>query len=201
MDICLCFVIWCVVLLTWGISSLAHCGLEAWTVMEDIEPISLGSEIWPREFETMTHLLMIKAVPCSLPTSWLCFDLHPSIMSFAQHHLWDHYMTFTSSAFLALHIPSLIRPSRLWGVWAQGWSCMARDGLWYLDGLRWENRSIAWWDYHLFCHEYGDWSCMMRVGLWWAVLLDEITVYFAFGVRLVHDSRGLTWLYQMDIDL
>ena len=35
--------------------------------MEDIELISLGSEIWPREFKTVTHLFMIKAVPYSLP--------------------------------------------------------------------------------------------------------------------------------------
>ena len=55
MGICLCFVIWCVVLLTWGISSLAHCGLEVWPIMEDIEPISPGSEIWPREFETVDY--------------------------------------------------------------------------------------------------------------------------------------------------
>ena len=30
MDMCLCFVIWCVILLTRGVFSLAHCGLEAW---------------------------------------------------------------------------------------------------------------------------------------------------------------------------
>ena len=109
-----------------SVFSLAHCGLEAWPIMGDIEPISLGLEIWLREFETVTHLLMIRVVPCSLPALWLCFDLHPSIMSFAQHHPWDHYMTFPSSVFLALHIPSLIRPCRVWGVWAQGWSYMER---------------------------------------------------------------------------
>ena len=179
MDICLCFVIWCVVLFTWGISSLTHCGLEAWPIMEDIEPISLESEIWLRKFETVTHLLMIRVVPCSLPAIWLCFDLHPSIVSFAQYHPWDHYMTFPSSVFLALHIPSLIRLGRVWGVWAQGWSGMARVGLWSLGGLRYVDWSIAWWDCHLFCHEYRDWSCMMRVGLWWSVVPDEITVYFA----------------------
>ena len=99
MDMCLCFVIWCVVLLTWGISSLAYCGLEAWPIMEDIEPISLGSEIWPREFEIVIHLLMIRAIPCSLPALSLCFDLHPSIVSFAQHHPWDRYMTFSILSF------------------------------------------------------------------------------------------------------
>ena len=179
MDICLCFVIWCVVFVTWGISSLAHCGLEAWPIMGDIEPISLGSEIWPRKFETVTHLLMIIAVPCSLPTPCLCFDLHPSIMSFAQHHLWDHYMTFPSSVFLASHIPSLIRPGRVWGVWAHGCSCMVRDNLLSLGGLRWVDWSIAWWDCHLFYREYRDWSCMMRVGSLWAVVPDEITIHFA----------------------
>ena len=49
----------------------------AWPIMGDIEPISLGSEIWLREFETVTHLLMIRAVPRSLPAPWLCFDLYP----------------------------------------------------------------------------------------------------------------------------
>ena len=142
----------------------------------------LGSEIWLREFEIVLHLLMIRAVPCSLPAPCLC-------------------MTFPSSIFLALHISSLIRPGRVWGVWAQGWSGMARVGLWYLGGLRCEDWSIAWWDCHLFFREYRDWSCMVRVVLWWAVVLDEITVYFAWWVRLIHDSRGLMWLYQMDIDL
>ena len=147
--------------------------------MGDIEPIILGSEIWPRELETVTYLLMIRAVPCSLPTPWLCFDLHPSIMSFAQHHPWYHYMTFPSSAFLALHIPSLIRLGRVRGVWAQGWFRMARVILWSLGGLRYEDWSIAWWGCHLFVREYKGWCCMMRVGLWWAVVPDEITVYFA----------------------
>ena len=179
MDICLCFVIWCVVLLTWCISSFAYCGLEVWPIMEDIEPISLGSEIWPREFKTVIHLLMIRAVPWSLPAPWLFFDLHPSFVSFAQHHPWDHYMTFPSSAFLALHTPSLIRPSRVWVFWAQGWSLMASVSLWSFGGLRYEDWSIAWWDCHLFYHEYRDWYCMMRVGVWWAVVPDEITVYFA----------------------
>ena len=151
----------------------------AWPIMEDIEPISLESGIWPREFETVTHLLMIRAVSCSLPALWHCFDLHPSIMRLAQHHPWDHYMTFPSSAFPALHIPSLIRLGRVWGVWAQGWSCMARVGLRYLGGLWYEDWSITWWDCHLFCCEYRDRSCMMRVGLWWVVVPDEITVYFA----------------------
>ena len=66
MDICSCFVIWCIVLLTRGIYSFAHCGLKAWPIMENIELISLGSEIWPREFEVVTHPLMIKVVPYSL---------------------------------------------------------------------------------------------------------------------------------------
>ena len=87
MDRCLCFVIWCVVLLTWGISSLAYCGLEAWPIIGDIEPISLGSEIWPREFETVTHLFMIRAVPRSLPTP--CF-----VLTYI-HPLWAfHSITF-----------------------------------------------------------------------------------------------------------
>ena len=157
--------------------------------MGDIEPIILGSEIWPRELETVTYLLMIRVVPRSLPIPCFCFDLHPSLVSFAQHHPWDHYMTFPSSVFLALHIPSLIRPGRVWGVWAQGWSCMMMDGLWSLGGLRYEDWLVAWWDYRLFCREYGDWSCMMRVGLWWAVVPDEITVYFA----LRGSSLRLLW--------
>ena len=163
--------------------------------MEDIEPISLGLEIWPREFEIVTHLLMIIAVSCSLPTPCFCFDLHPSIMSFTQD-LWDHYMTFPSSAFLPFHIPFLIRPGRVWGVWAQGWSCMAGDILWSLGGLRYVDWSIAWWDCHLFCHEYRDWSCMMRVGLWWAVVPDEITVYFA----LRWSSLRLLWSIRSTVD-
>ena len=105
MDVCLCFVIWCVILLTRGVFSLAHCGLEAWPIMEDVEPISLGSEIWPREFETVTHLLMIRAVPCSLPALWLCFDLHPSLWALHSITLWDHYMTFPSSVFPSLSHP------------------------------------------------------------------------------------------------
>ena len=156
MDICLCFVKWCVVLLTWGISSLTYYGLEAWPIMEDIEPISLGSKIWPREFETVIHLLIIKAIPYSLPTPWLCFDLHPSIVSFAQHHPWDHYMTFPSSIFLALHIPSLIPPGRVWGVWAHGCSCMARDSLW------------SWVAYD------------MRIGR----LFDETVTYFVVSIKI-----------------
>ena len=195
MDICLCFVIW-FVLLTWGISSFTHCGLEAWSIMEDVEPISLGSEIWLREFETVTHLLMIRVVPCSLPTPCLCFDLHPSIVSFAQHHHWGHYMTFPSSAFLPFHIPFLIRLGIVWGVWAQGWFHMARIGLWSLDGLRCEDWSIAWWDCHLFHCEYRDWSCMMRVGSWWVVVLDGITVYFA----LRGSSLRLLWSIWSTVD-
>ena len=66
MDICSCFVIWCIALLTWDIYSFAHCGLEAWPIMENIEFSSLGSEIWPREFEAVTHSLMIRVVPYSL---------------------------------------------------------------------------------------------------------------------------------------
>ena len=33
--------------------------------MEDIELIILGFKIWPREFETVTYLLMIRAIPYS----------------------------------------------------------------------------------------------------------------------------------------
>ena len=111
-------VLWCAILLTWGVFLLAYCDLEVWPIMGDIEPICLGLEIWPREFEIVTYLLMIRAVPRSLPTPCFCFDLHPSIMSFTQHHPWDRYMTFPSSAFLPFHIPFLIRPGRVWGVWA-----------------------------------------------------------------------------------
>ena len=120
-------------------------------------------------------------------------------------------MIFPSSVFLAFHIPSLIRPGRVWGVWAQGWSHMARVGLWFLGGLRCEDWSIAWWDCHLFCREYRDWYCMMRVGLWWAVawwdhrllcferiIFEIIMEHLEYG--LAHDSRGLTRLYQIDID-
>ena len=147
--------------------------------MEDIEHISLVPKIWLREFETMSYLLMIKVVPYPFPTLGLCLDLHLPIVSFTQHHPWHHYMIFPSLVVLALHILSLIRPGRVWRVWAQGWSCMVRDGLWSLGGLLCEDWSIAWWDSHSFCHEYRDWSCMMRVGLWWAVVHDEIIIDFA----------------------
>ena len=164
--------------------------------MEDIEPISLGSEIWPREFETVTHLLMIRVVPCSLPTP--CFVLtyiHPLR---ALHSITLETITwpFPSSVFLAFHIPSLIRLGRVWGVWAQGWSRMVRVSLWSLDGLRCEDWLIAWWDYHLFCREYRDWYCMMRVGLWWALMPDEITVHFALrgsSLRLLWSIRSTVW--------
>ena len=200
MDICLCFMIWCVVLSTWGVFSLAHCGLEAWPIMGDIEPISLGSEIWLRGFEIVIHIFFWSE-------QYLVHFPHLDFALTYIHPLWAlHSITLETiiwpfHPFPALHLPSLIRLGRVWGVWAQGWSCMERVGLWYLGGLRYEDWSIAWWDCHLSCREYRDWYCMMRVGLWWAVLLDEITVYFAFGVRLVHDSRGLTWLYQIDIGL
>ena len=105
-------------------------------------------------------------------------------------------MTFPSLAVLALHILSFIQPSIVWGVWAQGWSCMTRDGLWSLGGLRCEDWLITLWDCHLFFHEYRDWSCMMRVGLWWAVMLDEIVVYFALrglSLRLLWSIQSTVW--------
>ena len=192
MDKCLRFVIW-FVLLTWGISSFAHCGLEAWPVMEDIELISLGSEIWPREFETVTPLLMIRAVPCSLPTPWLCFDLHPSIVSFAQYHPWDHYMTFPSSAFLAFHIPSLIRPGRVWGVWAQGCSCMTRDSLWSLDGLRYVDWLFAWWDCRLFV-------VSIEIDLvWWELACDGQSCLMRSPFTLPWDDH--LWDYHRAFEL
>ena len=105
-------------------------------------------------------------------------------------------MTFPSSVFLVLHISSLIQPRRVWGVWAQGWYCMAMDGLWFLSGLRRENQSIVWWNCHLFCHQHRDWSCMMKVGLWWAVVLGEIIIYFTLrgsSLILLWNILSMVW--------
>ena len=55
---------------------------------------------------------------------------------------------------------------------------------------------LVWWE--LACDEQ---SCLMKSPftlLWEDHLWD---CYGAFGVRLVHDSRELTWLYQIDIDI
>ena len=62
----MCCVSFFVFLFIWGIFSLAHCDLETWPIMEDIKSISLGSETWLREFETVTHLPMIKSILYSL---------------------------------------------------------------------------------------------------------------------------------------
>ena len=116
-------------------------------------------------------------------------------MSFT-HHPWHHYMTFSSSTFLALHILYLIQLGRVWRVWAQGWSYMARDDLWSLVGLWCEDWLIVWWNCHLFCHEYRDWYCMMRVGLWWAVVLDKMVVYFVLrwsSLRLLWSIWSRVW--------
>ena len=105
-------------------------------------------------------------------------------------------MTFSSTFVLSLHISSLIRPGREWGVWAQDWSCIARDDLWFLGGLRCEDWLIAWWDCRLFCHEYRDWSCMMRVGLWWTIMPNEIIAYFALrelSLRLLWSIWSMIW--------
>ena len=153
----------------------------------------------------MTHLLMIRAVPRSLPTPCFCFDLHPSIMSFAQHHLWDHYMTFPSSVFLAFHIPSLIRPGRVWGVWAQGCSYVARDSLWSLDGLRYVDWSIAWWD----CHLFRSWL-VMGSRAWWdhRLLCFEMIIFeiimehleYSWCIILEGWHGYITWTSILSID-
>ena len=48
--------------------------------MEDIELIDLRLEAWPKEFKTVTHSLVIKAVPYPLPhlafVIYLLWDLH-----------------------------------------------------------------------------------------------------------------------------
>ena len=137
---------------------------------------------------------MIRAVPTHFaPFTLACL----SILSLLKHHPSPrYYLAFLSPVVLALHISSSIRPSRVWGVWALGWSCMVRDDLWSLGGLWCEDWSIAWWDYHLFFHEYRYWFDMMRVGLWWAVVLDKIVVYFALRgsyLRLLRSIWSRVW--------
>ena len=199
-------------ILTWGIFSLAHCGFEAWPIMEDIEPISLGSEIWPREFETVTHLLMIRAVYYPL--------LHLDFALTCIYPLW---------ALRSITLETIIWPfyqrffylctSLLWSDQVEceefeprvdlAWQELAYD-LWVAYDM-WIGRlldetvtyfavgieiDLVRWG--LACD--GQ-SCLMRSPftlLWEDHLWDY---YGAFGVRLVHDSRGLTWLYHMDIDI
>ena len=199
------YVLWYDVLYYW-LRTFIHLHIMitlAWPIIRDIQPISLGSEIWPRELSLRLWHIFLWSEP------YLAHFPYFDIALTCIHPLWDlRSITLETIVwlshprfFLALHILSLIRPGRVWGVWAQGWSHMARVDLWSLGGLRCEDWSITWWDCHLFCREYRDWYCMMWVGLWWAVLLDEITVFFAWWVWLIHDSRGLTWLCHIDIDL
>ena len=154
--------------LTWGIYSFAHCDNGTWPIMEDIKLISLGSETWLREFEIVTHILMIRAIPYSLPH--LDLVIHPL---WALHSITP--LLPNLSIILALHsiitysfYPSIIRPGGVLGDWAWDEFDMMKVGLWWESGL------IVWWEFmwrslHMTlesCHDYRDWSSMMRVGLW-----------------------------------
>ena len=180
--------------------------------MEDIEPISLGSDIWPREFDTMTHLLMIRVVPYSLShLDFVVTYIHPL---WALHNITFETITwpFPSSTILASH-PLLwfdqVECEEFEPMVDLAWRELAYD-LWVAYD-KWIGRlldetvtyfivsieiDLVWWE--LVCD--GQ-SCLMRspFTLLWE---DHIWDYYGvFGVRLVPDSRGLTWLYQMDIDI
>lgn len=68
--------------------------------MEDIELDNLGLDDWLREFEIVTHCLMIKVVCCLLVNVDL-WDLDLSILSLVQYHLllltYDLYIPMHSS--------------------------------------------------------------------------------------------------------
>ena len=55
---------------------------------------------------------------------------------------------------------------------------------------------LVWWE--LACDEQ---LCLMRSSFisLWVVIFDTIMEHLEYS--LAHDSRGLTWLYQMDIDI
>ena len=184
--------------------------------MEDIEPISLGLEIWPREFETVTHLLIIRVVPCSLPTPWLCSDLHPSIASCTASPLRPLYDLSILDFSSFTHPLSVFDRVECEEFEPRVWYRMARVGLWYLGGLRYEDWSTAWWDCHLSCREYRDWSLYDESWLvmgnlaWWdhrllcfeMIIFEIIIEHLEYGWCMILEGwRGyIRWTSIFSID-
>ena len=68
------------------IFTLASLITWTWPIMEDIEPIDLGSGDWPREFETVTHFTSVRSstISISIPRLYGLGDL--PILSLTWYH-------------------------------------------------------------------------------------------------------------------
>ena len=83
-SMCLSFMIGYVI--PWGIYSHAHCDLEAWLIMEDIELIDLELEILLESLRLWLIYLMINAVLHFAIPHFDLVNLHPPILSIGQYH-------------------------------------------------------------------------------------------------------------------
>ena len=123
----------------------------AWPIMEDIEPIDLGSGDRPREFETVTHFtfrLEQYHIHIHTLTLWTCrpthfeLDMTPPLGTITRLY-YPYSPLYTTVPLLIISIISWIWPGSVWDGLTRGELCTMIDGLW------WESVLTTWrycWD-------------------------------------------------------